>query len=184
MVCCCHCSVAQPSPILWTLRTAVRQASLPLTISQSLPKFTFIASVMLSSHPILWPPLLLSIFPSIKDFCSESSVHIRWPKSWSFSFSISPSSEYSRLISLRLTGLISLLSKGILGVFSSTTVQRHPFFWHMEEGLIQHEWYPYKKRRLGNRQHRPRDSLVRTKQQQPRASPAGGLRANQLCPHL
>ena len=67
-------------------------------------KFMFLASVMLSSHLILWCPLLLlpSIFPSIKDFSSESAVHIRWPKYWSFSFSISPSNECSGLISLKI----------------------------------------------------------------------------------
>ena len=92
----------------------------------------FIVSVMPSSHLILWCPLLLlpSVFLSIRDFSNESSVHIRWPKYWSFSFSfsISPSSEYSGLISLRLTGLVSLLSKGLSGVFSSTTVWRRQFF--------------------------------------------------------
>ena len=86
--------------ILWT---AGGQASLSLTIFQSLPKFMFIASVMLSSYLILWYPLLLlpSIFPSIRDFSNELSVCIRWPKYWSFSFSISPSSDYSGLISLK-----------------------------------------------------------------------------------
>ena len=92
----------------------------------------FIVSVMPSSHLILRHLLLLlpSILPSIRESSNESSVHIRWPKYWSFSFSfsISPSSEYSGLISLRLTGLISLLSKGLSGVFSSTTVWRHQFF--------------------------------------------------------
>ena len=84
--------------------TAACQASLDLTSFWSLPKFMFIASVMPSSHPVLWSPLLLlpSIFPSISYFSNESSIHIRWPKSWSFSFSINPSSEYSRLISLRI----------------------------------------------------------------------------------
>ena len=82
--------------------TAARQASLSLTTSQSLPKFTFIASVMPSSHHILWCPLLLlpSVFPSIRYFSNELSVHIRWPKYWSFSFS--SSSEYSELISLKI----------------------------------------------------------------------------------
>ena len=72
-----------------------------------------IASLMPSSHLILWCPLLLlpSIFPSIRDFSNESVVQIRWPKYWSFSFSISPSNEYSGLISLRLIGLIFWLSK-------------------------------------------------------------------------
>ena len=72
--------------------TAARQASLFLIISQSLPKFMFIESVMPSSHLTLWYPLLLlpSIFPSIRDFSSESAVRIRWQKYWSFSFSIGP----------------------------------------------------------------------------------------------
>ena len=71
---------------------------------QSLPKFMFIASVMLSSQLILWHPLLLlpSILPSIRDFSNESSVHIRWPWYWSFSFNISPSSENSGLNSLKI----------------------------------------------------------------------------------
>ena len=84
--------------------TAACQASLALIISRSLPKFMSLTLVMLSRHLILWHPLLLlpSIFPSIRDFSSESSVHIRWPKYWSFSFSISPSSEYLELISLSI----------------------------------------------------------------------------------
>ena len=85
----------------------------------------FTELVMLSSHLICWCPLCLrpSIFPSIRDFSNESSVYIRWPKYWSFSFTTSPSSEYSGLISLKIeTGLISLLSKGLSGVLSRTTV--------------------------------------------------------------
>ena len=83
---------------------AARQACLCLTISQSLPKFICIASVMLSHHLILYCLLLLlpSIFPSIRVFSSDSALHIRCPKYWSFSFSISPSSEYSALISLMI----------------------------------------------------------------------------------
>ena len=110
--------------------TAACQASLSLTIFWSLPELMFIASVMLFSHLILWRPLLLlpSIFPSIRDYSNESSVRIRWPKYWSFSFTISPSSEYSELISLKIDGLISLLAKGLSGVFSSTTVRRYQFF--------------------------------------------------------
>ena len=80
--------------------TAALQASLSLAVSWSLPKFLFIASVM-PSHLMLWHPLfLLPIFPSIRDFSSESAVHIRWPKI--FSFSISPSSEYSGLIFFKI----------------------------------------------------------------------------------
>ena len=83
-----------------------------------------------SSHLILCHPLLLLplVFPSIRVFSSESVLHIRWPKYWSFSFGISPSNEYSGWFPLGLTGLISLLSKGFLRVFSNTTVQNHQFF--------------------------------------------------------
>ena len=78
--------------------------SLSLTVSRSLPKFMSIALVMLPSCLILRGPLLLlpSIFPSIKDLSNEWSVHIRWPKYWSFSFNIGPSNEYSGLISLNI----------------------------------------------------------------------------------
>ena len=88
------------SAIPWT---AAHHATLSLTISWNVPKFTAIASVILSSHLIPWCPLFLlpSIFPIIRDFSNESTVHVRWPKYWSFSFSVSPSNEYSRLISLK-----------------------------------------------------------------------------------
>ena len=84
--------------------TASCQASLSITNSQSLPKLTSIESVMPSNHLILCHPLLLppSIFPSIRVFSKESVLRIRWPKYWSFSFSISPSNEYSGLISFRM----------------------------------------------------------------------------------
>ena len=106
------CSVASHVQCFATPWTGAYQAFLSLTISWSLPKFISIASVMPSSHLILWCPLLLlpSIFPSIRDFSNESAVCIRWLKYWSFSFSISPSYEYSGWYPLRLTGLISLLS--------------------------------------------------------------------------
>ena len=79
-----------------------------------------IESVVLSRHFILCHPLLLlpSIFPSIKVFSNESALHIRWPKYWSFSFSISPSDEYSELISFRTDWFDFLQSKGISGIFS------------------------------------------------------------------
>ena len=82
-------------------------------------------------HPsILWHPLLLlpSLFPSIRVFSKESMLCNRWPKYWSFIFSISPSNEYSGLISLGWTGWISMQSKRLLRVFSNTTVQKHQFF--------------------------------------------------------
>ena len=84
--------------------TAARQASLSFTISQNLLKLMSIESVMPSDHLILYHPLLLllSIFPSIRVFSNELALHIRWPKYWSFSFSISPSNEYSGLISFRI----------------------------------------------------------------------------------
>ena len=72
--------------------------------------------------------LLPSFFPSISVFSSELTLHIRWSKYWSFSFHISPSNEYSGLISLGLTGLVSLLSKGFSRVSSSNTIQKHQFF--------------------------------------------------------
>ena len=83
--------------------TVARQAPLSSTISQSLLKFTSIESMMPSNHLILSHSLLLpSVFPSIRVFSNESALHIRWPKYWSFSFSISPSDEYSGLISFRI----------------------------------------------------------------------------------
>ena len=102
--------------------TAARQASLSFTISWSLLRLMSIESVMPSNHLILCCPLLLlpSVFPSISVFSNESVLHIRWPKYWSYSFSISPSKEYSGLISLRWTGWISLLSKRLSRVLSSS----------------------------------------------------------------
>ena len=89
-----------------TLWTAADQASLSFTISWSLPKLMFIESMMPSNHLILCHPLLLpSIFPSNRVFSIESVLHIRWPKYWSVSFSISPSNEYSGLISFRMDWL-------------------------------------------------------------------------------
>ena len=87
--------------------TAACQASLSLTISWSFPKFMSIASVMPSSHHILWHALLLlpSISPGIRDFFNESVVRIRWLKYWSFSFSISSFNEYSGLISFKIDWL-------------------------------------------------------------------------------
>ena len=90
-----------------TSRTTARQASLSITNSRSPPKSMSIESVMPSNHLILCHPLLLppSIFPSIRVFSNESVLPIRWPKYWSFSFSISPSNEYSGLISFRMDWL-------------------------------------------------------------------------------
>ena len=111
------CQVKSGSETPWT---AAHQRLLSSTISWSLLKFTSIESVVLHNHLILCFPLLLlpSIFPSIRVFSSESALHIRGPKCWTFSFSISPSNEYSGLFPLGLAGFISLLSKGLSRVFS------------------------------------------------------------------
>ena len=111
-----------------TLQThGLQHARLPCTsptpraCSNSCPWSRYCHTTISSCRPLL---LLPSIFPSIRVFSNESVLCIRWPKYWSFSFSISPSNEYSGLISFR----ISLQSKGLSRVFSSTTVQKHQFF--------------------------------------------------------
>ena len=113
-----------------TAWTTACQASLSITNSRSLPKLMSIESVMPSNHLILCHPLLLlpSIPPSIRVFSRESSLRMRWPKYWSFSFSISPSNEYQDWSPLGWTGWISLQSKGLSRAFSNTTVQKHQFF--------------------------------------------------------
>ena len=99
-----------------TLWSAERQASLSITNSSGLLKLMSIESVMPSNHLILcWPLLLLpSLFPSIRIFSNESDLCIRWPKYWSFSFSISPSNEYSGLISFRIDWFDLLAVQGTL----------------------------------------------------------------------
>ena len=96
-------SVAQSCLTLCNPWTAAHQTSLSITNSWSLLKLMSIESVMLSNYLLLCHPLLLppSIFPSIRVFCNESVLCVWWPKYWSFSFSISPSNDYSRLISFR-----------------------------------------------------------------------------------
>ena len=114
--------------LLATPWTAACQASLFFTISQSLFKLISIEPVMQSNHLILGHSLFLlpSIFPSIRVFSNELALHIRWPKYWSFS--ISPSNEYSGLIYFRIDWFDSMLSKGLSRVFSSTIVWRYQFF--------------------------------------------------------
>ena len=109
---------------------AAHQASLSITNSWNSLKLISIKSVMPSSHLILCRPLLLlpPIHTSIRVFSNESTLHMRWPKYWSFSFSISLSDEHPGLISLEWAGWISLQSKGLSRVFSSTTVQKYQFF--------------------------------------------------------
>ena len=112
--------------------TAARQASLSFTISWSLLRLRSIELMMPSNLLILCCPLLLpSIFLSIGVYSNKLALPIRWPKYWSFSFSISPSNDYSGLISFT-TDWFNLLGrvKGLSRVFSSTTVWKHQFFWH------------------------------------------------------
>ena len=118
------------SVIPWT---AARQASLSFMISRSLLKLMSTETVMPSNHLILCRPLLFlpSTFkrPSIRAFSNKSALCIRWPKYWSFSFSISPSNEYSELISFRMDWLDLLAVQGTLSrVFSNTRAQKHQFF--------------------------------------------------------
>ena len=107
------------SAVPWT---AARQASLSIPSSQSLLKLMSVESVMPSNYLILCCPLLLlpSIFPSIRVFSSESVLHIRWPKYWRFSFNISPSKEYSGLISFRMDWLDLLAEQGTLKSLTSS----------------------------------------------------------------
>ena len=116
--------------LFMTTWTAAHQASLSITNSQSLLKLMSVESVMPSNHLILCHPFLLlpSIFPSIRAFSHESALQISWPRYWSFSFSISPSSEYSGLITFRMDWLdllaiqgISLPSKGLSAIQESST---------------------------------------------------------------
>ena len=110
--------------------TAAGQASLSFTISQSLLKLMSIELVIPSNHIVLCHPLLLmpSIFCSIRVFSNELALCIKWPKYWSFSFSIVLLTNIQGLFSFGLTGLISLQSKGLSKVICSTTVWKHQFF--------------------------------------------------------
>ena len=113
-----------------TLCTAAHQASLSFTISQSLLRLMSTELMMPSNHLILCRPRLFlpPVFPRIRVFSNESALCIRWPKYWSFSFSISLSNKYSGLISFRINWFDLLQSKGFSKIFSSTTVQKHQFF--------------------------------------------------------
>ena len=127
------CKSSSVSQLYWLFAatwTAACQASLSITNSRSSLKLMSTESVMPSNHLILCHPLLLppSVIPSMSVFPKKSVLYIRWPKYWSFIFSISPSSEYSGLMSFRMNGWISLQSKGLSRVFSNTTVQKHQFF--------------------------------------------------------
>ena len=117
----------------------VNQASLSITSSQSLLKPISIESVMSSNHPILCCPLFLlpSIFPSIRVFSNKSVLHIRWPKYWSFSFSISPYNEHPGLISFRMNWLDPLSVKGTLKSLLQYHSSKASVLWHSAFFIIQ-----------------------------------------------
>ena len=119
--------------------TAACQASLSITNSQSLLKLMSIESVMPSNHLILCHPLLLppSIFPSIRVFSSESALCIRWPKYWSFSFSISPSNEHPGLISFRMDCLDLLAVQGTLKSLLQHHSSKASILWHSAFFIVQ-----------------------------------------------
>ena len=132
-----------------TLWTAACQVSLSFTISRSLLKLTSTESVMPSSHLILCCPLLLllSIFPSIRVFSNESVLHLRWPKYWSFSFSISPSNEYSGLVSFRIDWFYLLAAQGTLKSLLQHHSSKASIFWRSTFSMVQlshHHYYPHK----------------------------------------
>ena len=110
--------------------TSALQALLSIANSQSLLKLMSVESVIPSNHLILCHPLILlpSVFPSIRVFSNESALRIKWPRDWSFSFSISPSSEYSGLISFRIDWMDLLAVQGTLKSLVQHTVQKHQFF--------------------------------------------------------
>ena len=124
--------------------TAACQASLSICNSQNLLKFMSIESVMPSNHLILFHPLLLllSIFPSIRVFFKESSLHIRWPKDWSFSFNISPSNEYPGLISFRKDWLDLLAVQGTLKSLLQHHTSKAFILQHSAFFIVQHS-HPY-----------------------------------------
>ena len=128
-----YCSVTRLCLTLCDPTDVAHQASLSFTISWRLLKLMSIESVMPSNHLILCHPFLLlpSIFPSIRVFSNESALYIRQPKYWSFSFS--PSNEYSRLISFR----IELLDLAVQGTLKSPTVWKHQFFWYLVFFMVQ-----------------------------------------------
>ena len=119
--------------------TAAHQASLSITNSQSLLKLMSIEPVMSSNHLILCHPHLLlpSIFPSIRVFSNESVLRVRWPKYWSFSFSISPSNEYSRPISFRMDWLGLLTVQGTLKSFYQHDSSKASILWRSAFFIVQ-----------------------------------------------
>ena len=130
------CTVVSDSVTPWT---AARQASLSITNSWSLLKLMSIELVMPSNHLILCHPLLLlpSVFPSIRVFSNESVLHIRWPKYWSFRFSISPSNVYSGLISFRIGWFDLLAVQGTLRSLLQHHSSKASILWHSAFVMVQ-----------------------------------------------
>ena len=123
-------SVAQSCP---TLCDPVNCSTPGLPVHHQLPEFTQthvhrVGDAIQPSHPLPSPSFLFPIPPSIRVFSNESTLRMRWPKDWSFSFSISPSNECPGLISFRMDWLDLLAVQGTLRVFSNTTLQKHQFF--------------------------------------------------------
>ena len=131
--------MTQSCPTLCDPMTAAHQASVSFTISQSLLKLMSIESMMPSNRLILCRPLLLlpSIFPSNRVFTSESALHIRWPKYWSFSFSISPSNEYSGLIPFRIDWLDLIAVQGTLKSLIQHHSSKASILWHSALFIVQ-----------------------------------------------
>ena len=119
--------------------TAACQASLSITNFRSLLKLMSIKSVMPSNHLTLCRPLLLlpSVFPSIRVISDKSALHIRWPKYWTFSFSISPSNEYSELISFRMDWLDRLAVQGTLTSLLQHHISKASILWHSAFFIVQ-----------------------------------------------
>ena len=129
----CFCWSLSSIQIFATLWTAARQTAWSSTISQSILKLMSTELTILC-HPLLLPP---SIFPSIRVFTNKSVLHIRWPKYWSFSFSISPSNEYSGLISFRINWLDLLAAQGTLKNILQHHSSKASILWHSAFFMVQ-----------------------------------------------
>ena len=138
-ICVCIFSSVQPLGHVWLFATPWITASLSITNSQSLLKLMSIESAMPSNQLILCHPLLIlpSIFPKIRVFSNESFLHIRWPKYWSFSFSISPSNEYPGLISFRMDWLDLLAAQRTLKSLLQHHSSKVSVLWHSAFFIVQ-----------------------------------------------
>ena len=135
----CYYLATKPVPLFVTPRTAAHQAPLPFTITPSLLRFMSIESVMQSNHLILCHPfyLLLLLFHRIRASSNESVLLIRWPKFWSFSFSISPSNEFSVLISFRIDWCHLLSVQGTLTSLLQHHSSKASILWHSAFFMVQ-----------------------------------------------